>query len=216
MATKFKRAKGFVTARTLSNKEEDDIERNIHTTLDILNGAIAYVKNVTRVSSSSFNAHDYEKCIKWLAKIDRRSEKAKSSVSKFQWFRMFCGFQMEDNWVHVRFLIEALRAGAVGSDERDPLVKLMNGVEKTLVAVFALIRAGADDPMPYILVVDGVLRCLWRQICKTETPSPRLLQKKLFNELALWCHGTAINAFVIRLPRTNQRYVKGEKLMVSL
>ena len=122
---------------------------------------------------------------------------------------------MEDNWFHVRSLLEALRVEAEGRPEHDAMVKLIDGAEKNFVATFSLIRCGSDDPMPWMLVVDGVLRSLWRSLCKKMPSSePTRLQKKLFNELALWCHGTAVNAFVIRLPQVDNRYIKGQDLMV--
>ena len=122
---------------------------------------------------------------------------------------------MEDNWFHVRSLLEALRVEAQGRPEQDAMVKLMDGAEKNFVATFSLIRCGSDDPMPWMLVVDGVLRSLWRSVCKKMPYSePTRLHKKLFNELALWCHGTAVNAFVIRLPQVDNRYIKGQDLMV--
>jgi hypothetical protein len=157
----------------------------------------------------------YQECIKWLAKTSKRSDEAISADHNNQWFRMFCGFQMEDNWVHVRFLIEALRVEGEERSEHDKIAKLVSGAEKVLVAVFALIRCGADDPLPWLIVLDGVLRLLWRQLgLASSSGEPTLVQKKLFGELALWCHGTAVNAFVVRLPHTNARYVKGQKLMV--
>ena len=130
---------------------------------------------------------------------------------------MFCGFQMEDNWFHVRSLLEALRVEAQGRPEQDAMVKLMDGAEKNFVATFSLIRCGSDDPMPWMLVVDGVLRSLWRSVCKKMPSSePTRLQKKLFNELVLWCHGTAVNAFVIRLPQVDDRYVGQDRMVISI
>jgi hypothetical protein len=163
-----------------------------------------------------FNARDYKECIKWLSAVKERSEKAKKAQSSDQWFRMFCGFQMEDNWFHVRSLLEALRVETEGRTEHGEMVTLMDGAEKNFIVVFSLIRSGSDDPMPWTLVVDGLLRFLWRSICRRMPRGEHtLLQKKIFNELALWCHGTAVNAFVVRLPHVGDRYVKGQTLMVS-
>jgi hypothetical protein len=124
---------------------------------------------------------------------------------------------MEDNWFHVRSLLEALRVEAEGRPEHDAMVKLIDGAEKNFVATFSLIRCGSDDPMPWMLVVDGVLRSLWRSLCKKMPSSePTRLQKKLFNELVLWCHGTAVNAFVIRLPQVDDRYVGQDRMVISI
>ena len=60
---------------------------------------------------------------------------------------------MEDNWFHVRSLLEALRVEAEGRPEHDAMVKLIDGAEKNFVATFSLIRCGSDDPMPWMLVV---------------------------------------------------------------
>ena len=115
----------------------------------------------------------------------------------------------------MRFLIEALRVECEGRSEYGEIWKLLGGVERILVIAFALIRCGADDPLPWILVVDGVLRKLLRKLGSfSSSGEPTLLQKKVFGELALWCHGTAINAFIIRLPPLEDRYVKGQELMV--
>lgn len=123
---------------------------------------------------------------------------------------------MEDNWFHVRSLLEALRVETEGRPEHAAMVALMDGAEKNFIVTFALIRSGSDDPMPWMLVVDGVLRFLWRSICKRMPRSEHtIMQKKIFNELALWCHGTAVNAFVIRLPHIADRYVKEQTLIVS-
>jgi len=176
---------------------------------------VTYIKNATTIASDQFNSREYKECIEWLTSVKKRSEKAEAAKSSDQWFRMFCGFQMEDNWFHVRSLLAALRVEAEGRPEHDAMVQLMDGAEKNFVVTFSLIRSGADDPMPWMLVVDGVLRSLWRSVCKNMPSSdPTRLQKKLFNELALWCHGTAVNAFVIRLPQSDDRYVKGQELMV--
>jgi len=214
-ATKLKRTQGFISARGLSNKEIDEIDRKVHSSEDVVIGAIEYIKQVTSKSSDQFNMAKYRECVKWLAETSKRSEKAATAEHSDQWFRMFCGFQMEDNWVHVRFLLEALRVEGEGRREHSDVVKLISGAEKILVAIFALVRCGADDPLPWMLVVDGLLRYLWRKLCSVSSSGePTLVQKKLYSELALWCHGTAINAFVVRLPHTNERFVKGQKLMV--
>ncbi|GAB7331338.1 hypothetical protein MBLNU13_g02775t1 [Cladosporium sp. NU13] len=214
IATKLKRTQGFISARGLSNKQVDEIDRKVHSPQDVLSGAIEYIKMVTSTTSREFNMAQYQECTEWLAKTNKRSDKAIAAERSDQWFRMFCGFQMEDNWVHVRFLIEALRVEGEDRPEHDEIVKLVDGAEKFLVVVFALIRCGADDPLPWLLVLDGVLRLLWRQLgLSSSSGEPTLLQKKLFGELALWCHGTAINGFVVRLPHTNDRFEKGQKLM---
>jgi hypothetical protein len=150
--------------------------------------------------------------MKWLASTSSRADDASTADSKLASCRVFCALQMEDDWVHVRFLLEALRVEAEGRSEHGNILEYVNGAEKSLMVVFALIRCGSDDPMPWILVVDGLLRALWRSLCKKATSSdPDPLQKRLFKELAIWCHVTAVNALATRLPAAS---MKGQQIIV--
>lgn len=106
---------------------------------------------------------------------------------------------MVDNWYHVRCFIDAIER-QLGLTSRPNNV---SEVEIELLMVFAAIRQGADDPVPWILVVDAVLRNLWRSLNKDGSPS--ILVTKLFNELQLFSNGTALNAIVGRCEASSYR-----------
>lgn len=198
--SKFKRSSGFVTARQRSNKEDADAERNVTDAKDVLAGAVAYVNSVTGPDNAAFHKKGYRDCLAWLTKIDRRSKDAVDAQPVSAAFALFTGFQMEDNWVHVRYLLAALQHELKVEEASTATIAEITKAERLLVSVFAIIRAGADDPLPWFLALEGILRSVWRAIGR-QSAGPSVFQTRLFNELIIWCNGTALNAFVVRVPR---------------
>ena len=79
-----------------------------------------------------------------------------------------------------------------------------------LMALFSMIRVGADDPLPWLPVVDHVLRQMWHAL--PQEKRELAFVKNLFDELTLFAHGTALNAFVIRCPKKS---CSSEVILVS-
>ena len=163
--SKFKRAQGFITGRNISTKDEEAAERDVETEMDIVNGAIAYVTEVMGPDKRSFRKQGYNDCLLWLSKRDKRSESATNALATNAMFTMFSGVLMEDNWVHVRYLLEALRLDFKrGPADAHQRIEALDDGERALMCIFALLRVGADDPLPWFLALDGQLRIMWRAI----------------------------------------------------
>lgn len=175
-----------------------------------MRGAIAYVQAVTGVDNDSFHKKGYRDCLTWLSTITARSQAAIEAKEASVEFALFTGFQMEDDWVHVRYLLAALR-NELQNHGGAKAAKDLDLAEQHLTCVFAIIRAGADDPLPWLLVLDGILRNVWRAM-SGKGLKPSAFQLRLFNELATWCNGTGIQAFFVRVPRTT---VSRDDVLVS-
>lgn len=184
----------------LSSKEELEIEANINTAEDVLQGAIGYLD--TCLHRTEFNKRDFLDCATTLAKTTERSAVAVKADKSDVRFRSFNDIQFLDNWVHVRYLLAAIRTAS--AEAKSPiLLDFLRDAEQYLLIVFAVIRGGASDPLPWFLVLEGLLRWIWKSL---PTSTLSMLHKKLYNELVLWAHGTAINAFVIRVPKSAGKY----------
>lgn len=107
-------------------------------------------------------------------------------------FRAFTPVQMLDNWWHVRKYFQAIEL-QLGKP-------IPVSLQTELMVVLAGLRAGIRQPLPLILLVDYVLRKIWK--CLTIDAPAMPLLKALFDELTVFTYGTAINALVLRCKRT--------------
>lgn len=124
------------------------------------------------------------------------TERAQISSKATVWAQSFTVFslvQMQDNWWHCRSYLAILRGLCKGSNTDLANIK---ETEELLAMLFAVIRSAAPDPLPWLPVIDHVLRNFWRSIESQEVD--KLFVKEVFNELALFAHGTALCAFMAR------------------
>ena len=107
--------------------------------------------------------------------------------------------QLVDNWWHTRKYFQAVRYYL----ELHHGKQLPEAHEADLVLIVAAIRT-ARDPIPFVLLIDHVLRELWAALAKMTGSAGQSspLLKILFNELTLFTYGTAVTAVVTRCDST--------------
>lgn len=99
---------------------------------------------------------------------------------------------MLDNLWHCRKLIQALRERTSQSCAQQ---KLWHTTEKHMVITIAVIAGGTTNPLPWLLVLDGILSSI-----KDITSVYDSVQKLLLGKLVIFSHGSAIAAISARLP----------------
>lgn len=92
-----------------------------------------------------------------LGTLTAREAQIKEADPKYWILMRFHTRQVEDNWIHVRKLIQAMRI-VEGAEEG--LVEL-GELEKDLLLVLAVCQAGVTDVLPWLVVLDTLLRDTW-------------------------------------------------------
>lgn len=221
-----RKASSFIGGRILSDMEWEQAKKGLESPDGVLQGAINsltapgvshaprdHASPITTKTSFAFAAAHfgpdltdtlqgrmmgfersyYQKSVEEFGAVTSRAAEAETAAHDASGFRIFSQMQMMDNWWHVRKYLQAI----------EYYVKIKHGkalassAEMDLIMIFSTIRNGTNDPTPYVLVVDSVLRSFWRHLLSlVGQPAPML--KILFNELTLFSYGTAINGFVLR------------------
>lgn len=166
-------------------------------------------------------------CINRLASITVRDPVLVDIKARCATFLFFNRAQLEDNWYHVRKLLQALKLvdGAAA-------VPQLHDLELDLILVLSACQAGAADVLPWLVVLDILLRDTWRAVSTQlrefhgmsfspalrnliSERTPSLVNNKtqtataerciaqcfnLFDELCLFARATAVNAVIIRYP----------------
>lgn len=142
------------------------------------------------IQDKSDNEADYLNCLAEFSSIKDRSKLAEEQELGR---RGLSSLQLHDNLWHVRKYFWALEIHLASSVSKSEL---------ELLIVFAKVRSGAADPMPWVLTVDYVLRKLWLHVKKVGS-AVTAFTEVLFNELVMFSHGVVLNAYLCRFPTTH-------------
>lgn len=196
-----RRSSSFVAGRELSQREADEINTSLNSPEKVLSASIEYVKNVSvstlylktchlwfQVQYNMIIPSGYIESLRLFSGITQRSVTADLAKPDYRGFALFGQFLMIDNWWHVRCFIKAIEMQLGFTSRPNDASK----AEMELMMLFAAIHRGAVDPLPWILVVDAVLRNFWRNLNKDGAPT--IMVTKLYNELQLFANGTALSA----------------------
>lgn len=115
--------------------------------------------------------------------------------------------QLWDNLWHTRKFLQAMSIHLGLKEYPNVLSKL----ETELLCIFGIVRSGASDPLPWVFVVDDVLRSMWQTISSIQKPTE--FTKQLFNEIVLFSQGTAINCYLARFKMTK---IDTKRIIVSI
>ncbi|TKA65759.1 hypothetical protein B0A55_10834 [Friedmanniomyces simplex] len=182
-----RQSSGFIAGRLQSRKEWEEAAEGVHSKKTVLADSVATLKEAM-VSLDGNSLDEVESAIEEFRMLDSRPQEAADAEHGAAIFRFFCKTQMDENWWHVRKYFQA-----IAIHQGSPLPQHF---EIDLMIVLAGIRTGIDDPLPLVLLVDYVLRDMWKHLATSSEPST--LMKALFNELTIFAYGTAINAYTLR------------------
>lgn len=142
----------------------------------------------------------------WLAatrEFATCTERSKEAANAALGAAVFCTFtrvQLFDNWWHVRKYFQALQYYI--SDKTGKT--LSSDHERDIMIVLVGIRCGFQEPLGGTLLLDFVLKGLWKDLLSKEAGNgPSELLKMLFDELTIFAYGTAVNAYVLRCPKAS-------------
>lgn len=131
----------------------------------------------------------FRKSVHDFVEMTERNEFASNAESSFKNFLIFSPLQLFDNWWHCRCYIAIIRTQLIQARLR---ISIAGDCEIELAYLLSLVRIGAGDPLPWVPVVDFVLRKMWRQFPEALRSQP--FMRDVFNELALFSHGAVVNA----------------------
>ncbi|GAB1740518.1 hypothetical protein NU219Hw_g5619t1 [Hortaea werneckii] len=195
------RAAGFKRARMISrdDMELDEDEAVPQSPEQVMQECHEYLDELA--GEDSWHKQGFNSLFKELGTMCQRDKKAQSEKFGSSEFRGFSTFIMRDNWWHARCLFHAtklLMAQKTRPEKAKEARKIVDDAEKRVAVILAMVGAGANDAMPWLLTMEHVQRAMWADIktlMATETPYEL---RQVFTELVLWINGTVVNAYVLR------------------
>ncbi|KAI7334818.1 hypothetical protein KC315_g3581 [Hortaea werneckii] len=195
------RAAGFKRARMISrdDMELDEDEAVPQSPEQVMQECHEYLDELA--GDDSWHKQGFNSLFKELGTLCQRDKKAESEKFGSSEFRGFSTFIMRDNWWHARCLFHGtklLMAQKTRPEKGKEARKIVEDAEKRVAVVLAMIGAGANDSMPWLLTMEHVQRAMWADIktlMGSETPYEL---RQVFTELVLWINGTVVNAYVLR------------------
>lgn len=142
----------------------------------------------------------------------KRSESCELAARNSFVFKSLHQDLLIDNWFHARKFLQGIKFLA---SHTGPIV---DSAEKDLMAILAVCDM-TSDPMPWLLILDYILRRLWKDLIREEDLPPAKrrrtsVQKSRvakevnmnrvraqFNELTIFMHGAMVTVIVARFPR---------------
>jgi hypothetical protein len=101
----------------------------------------------------------------------------------------------DDNWYHCRKLIQLLTEFGKCS------VSDATQHETCLMLVPAAVEAGTSEPLPWLIVLDGALKQVWRWVKYSGDKDKFRVLKLVMEDLVVFAHGTAVNSIACRFER---------------
>lgn len=121
---------------------------------------------------SAFDDDNWERMCNRLGSAVDRPPRA-TDPNEPTWKETFSDVLFDDNWFHVRKLFLALKEilnNPSGSS-------VLERKEEELLKVLAAVRAGAHDPLPWVLCGEYLLRDLWRKLLLIKSGAQRMSGK---------------------------------------
>lgn len=150
----------------------------------------------------------FEASVQELASVTQRNSEAANAEKSSKGLLLFCPLEMFDNWWHCRSYLAVLRHQI---EEETGSTATIDDCETDLMMVLSMIRIAAEDPLPWVMVIDHVLRKLSREVPAPLRDQP--FMKDTFNELTIFTHGVVVNAFVLRCEKASYAV---NRIMVSV
>lgn len=214
-------AAGFKRARMISSKDELESADTVAAPEadKVLSDCKSYLNQL--LNDGEYHKRGFDDIFKVLSEMTDRPEKAAKLEMGAEGFRGFSDLLMKDDWWHVRSffkaLIEMLSIG-LNAKAKASTAGTIQQFELEIAVLLSMIGGGANDPLPWVLVVEHVLRILWKTvmhmpICGEDDRRSKIQIRLMFSELVVWVNATTVNAYVLRCKR---RGTVATKVVVSV